>query len=59
MSRLGARDGGREINILQVEERSPEDQWYFRVVITSLVHLLARSGVVNQVGFLTPISRIM
>ena len=55
MSRLEARDRGREINVLRVEEKKKQNKK--SVAIQSItnpvpMYFMVRSGVVNHVGFL-------
>ena len=59
MSRLEARDRGREINVLRVEGKKNKKQKKNKksVAIQSItnpvpMYLMARSGVVNHIGFL-------
>ena len=52
MSRLEARDRGREINVLQVEEKNKKSVAIQSITNPVPMYLMARSGVVNHVGFL-------
>lgn len=52
MSRLEARDRGREINVLRVEEKNKKSVAIQSITNPVPMYLMARSGVVNHVGFL-------
>ena len=52
MSRLEARDRGREINVLRVEEKNKKSVAIQSITNPVPMYLMATSGVVNHVGFL-------